>query len=169
MRDGDGHPAGPGLPGTEAASQPLLREQVCGRQVRQVAGAQGAGLPLTPRTGGWVPGSCRSSPGHLHVTEPCLLMPVPACPSPGPSPACWKYGWIIMGKTFVSSQNFLPYETSAIAKTAHARHRCASPGPALPEAIQTPPGSSFSVDNQCMSFWSISACRGEETLFVCFF
>ncbi|XP_072633791.1 uncharacterized protein [Canis lupus baileyi] len=43
-RDGDGHPAGRGLPRTEAAYQPLLREQACGRQVRQVAGAQGAGL-----------------------------------------------------------------------------------------------------------------------------
>ena len=53
-------------------------------------------------------GSCRASPGHLHVTEPCLLMPVPACPSPGPSPACWKYGWIIFGMNFVSSQNFPP-------------------------------------------------------------
>ena len=109
-RDGDGHPSRRGLPRTEAVCQPLVGEQACGRQDRQVAGGRGAGLawPPTPLAGGRGPGSCRAPPGHLHVTEPCLLTPVPACPAPGPSPPWWKYGWIVTGTTFVSSQHFPP-------------------------------------------------------------
>ena len=43
-KDRDGHTAGRGLPRTEASCQPLLSEQACGRQDRQVAGGQGAAL-----------------------------------------------------------------------------------------------------------------------------
>ena len=43
-KDRDGHTAGRGLPRTEASCQPLLGEQACGRQDRQVAGGRGAGL-----------------------------------------------------------------------------------------------------------------------------
>ena len=107
-RDADGHPAGPGLPTQRLCASPSSGSRpVAGRTARW-QGHEEQDWPLTPRAGGRGPVSCRASPGHLHVTEPCLLTPVPACPSPGPSPAYWKYGWIIMGKTFVSSQNFRP-------------------------------------------------------------
>ena len=107
-RDADGHPTGTGLPAQRLHPSPSSGSRpVAGRTARW-QGHKEQDWPLTPRTGGRVPGSCTASPGHLHVTEPCLLTPVPACPSTGPSPACWKYGWIIMGTTFVSSPNFPP-------------------------------------------------------------
>ena len=56
---------------------------VAGRTTRW-QGHEEQDWPLTPRGGGQGPVSCRASPGHLHVTEPCLLLPVPACPSPAP-------------------------------------------------------------------------------------
>ena len=64
-RDGDGHPAGRGLPRTETASQPLFREQACGRQDHQVAGGQGQDLPPTSAREVGAPGSAGLPSGHL--------------------------------------------------------------------------------------------------------
>ena len=107
-KDGDGQPTGRGLPTQRLHARSSLGSRpVAGRTARWQGEKSRIGLQQ-PRAGGRGPRSCRASSGHLHVIELCLLTPVPACPAPGPSPPWWKYGWIVTGTTFVSSQHFPP-------------------------------------------------------------
>ena len=64
-RDGDGHPAGPGLPAQSLHPSPSSGSRpVAGRSARW-QGDEDQDLPPTSCKGCRVPGSCRASSGHL--------------------------------------------------------------------------------------------------------
>ena len=66
------------------ASPSSVSRPVAGRTARWQVDKEQHLPPTAPCGRPRAPVSCRASPGHLCVREPCLLTPLPTCPSPAP-------------------------------------------------------------------------------------